>query len=80
MEVLVDQYPLIHGPYAKPPRPQCLECYKLLEEEKGDDVADADENKSRYRKNYVNGYRYSDVCIHRIMIKIQFQILPLYKM
>ena len=31
LEVIVDQYPAIHGPYAKPPQPQCLECYKLLE-------------------------------------------------
>ena len=46
LEVIVDQYPVIHGPYAKPPRPQCLECYKLLEEK---DVEDGkDEKKSRY--------------------------------
>ena len=37
LEVIVDQYPVIHGPYAKPPQPQCLECYKILEEEKESD-------------------------------------------
>ena len=37
LETIVDQYPLIHGPYAKPPQPQCLECHKILEEVKDKD-------------------------------------------
>ena len=37
LETIVDQYPLVHGPYAKPPQPQCLECYKILEEVKDKD-------------------------------------------
>ena len=37
LETIVDQYPLVHGPYAKPPQPQCLECYKILEEIKDKD-------------------------------------------
>ena len=41
LEVLVDQYPVIHGPYAKPPRPQCLECYKLLEEKDVENGSDS---------------------------------------
>ena len=46
LEVLVDQYPVIHGPYAKPPRPQCLQCYKILIMKDDDDGKD--ENDSRY--------------------------------
>ena len=60
MEVLVDQYPLIHGPYAKPPRPQCLECYKLLEEDNSDN--DTDENKTRYIYNVLTLYAHNSVC------------------